>query len=136
MPGDRKKWTFKLRSGVSFHDGTPFNADAVIWNLDRTFKRGAPHFDPQGSAINRGRPTYYLAEDGSHYGGRRARELLAAGAGHRCQAAHLCCRYTTALRDAWTTVSILHNVSEMRRKLRVGGLRTVRSEYRPGYPAA
>ena len=61
--GDRKKWTFKLRSGVSFHDGTPFNADAVIWNLDRTFKQGAPQFDPQGSAINRGRPTY-LAEDG------------------------------------------------------------------------
>jgi peptide/nickel transport system substrate-binding protein len=61
--GDRKKWTFKLRSGVSFHDGTPFNADAVIWNLDRTFKQDAPHFDPQGSAINRGRPTY-LAEDG------------------------------------------------------------------------
>src|SRR6516162_11307028 len=61
--GDRKKWTFKLRSGVSFHDGTPFNADAVIWNLDRTFKKGAPQFDPQGSAINRGRPTY-LAVDG------------------------------------------------------------------------
>jgi len=39
--------------------------------------------------------------------------------------AHLCCRYTTALRDVWTTVSILHNVSEMRRKLWVGGLRTV-----------
>src|SRR6516164_8322898 len=61
--GDRKKWTFKLRHGVSFHDGTPFNADAAIWNLDRTFKQGAPQFDPQGSAINRGRPTY-LAEDG------------------------------------------------------------------------
>ncbi|MBV8870552.1 MAG: ABC transporter substrate-binding protein, partial [Acetobacteraceae bacterium] len=61
--GDRKKWTFKLRRGVSFHDGTPFNADAVIWNLDRSFKQGVRQFDPQGSAINRGRPTY-IAEDG------------------------------------------------------------------------
>jgi ABC-type transport system substrate-binding protein len=60
---DGKKWTFKLRQGVKFHDGTPFNADAVIWNLDRSFKQGAKQFDPQGSAINRGRPTY-LAEDG------------------------------------------------------------------------
>jgi len=56
--GDRRKWTFKLRTGVSFHDGTPFNSDAVIWNLDRSFKQGVPQFDPQGSAINRGRPTY------------------------------------------------------------------------------
>ncbi|MFT3953149.1 MAG: hypothetical protein QM722_01675 [Piscinibacter sp.] len=24
--------------GVTFHDGTPFNADAVIWNLDRYFR--------------------------------------------------------------------------------------------------
>jgi peptide/nickel transport system substrate-binding protein len=38
---DRKKWTFKLRSGVTFHDGTPFNADAVIWNFDRSFKQGS-----------------------------------------------------------------------------------------------
>jgi ABC-type transport system substrate-binding protein len=60
---DRKKWTFKLRSGVTFHDGTPFSADAVIWNLDRTFKQGSPQFDAQGAAINRGRPTY-LAENG------------------------------------------------------------------------
>jgi len=60
---DRKKWTFKLRAGVKFHDGTPFNADAVIWNLDRSFKQGVAQFDPQGSAINRGRPTY-IAENG------------------------------------------------------------------------
>jgi peptide/nickel transport system substrate-binding protein len=60
---DKKKWTFKLRQGVKFHDGTPFNADAVIWNLDRTYKQDAKQFDPQGSAINRGRPTY-LADNG------------------------------------------------------------------------
>src|SRR3712207_2476672 len=26
---DPKKWRFVLRRGVAFHDGTPFNADAV-----------------------------------------------------------------------------------------------------------
>src|SRR5580704_16897249 len=32
---DKTKWRFTLRKGVKFHDGSEFNADAVIWNLDK-----------------------------------------------------------------------------------------------------
>ena len=52
---DNTKWIFHLRRGVKFHDGSDFNADAAIWNLDRYFKSDAPQFDPTGGAIARGR---------------------------------------------------------------------------------
>jgi len=52
---DRSKWIFRLRQGVKFHDGSDFNADAVIWNLDRYFKPDVPQADPIGGAIARGR---------------------------------------------------------------------------------
>ncbi len=32
-------WEFALRRGVTFHDGEPFNADVVLFNLDRMFRR-------------------------------------------------------------------------------------------------
>ena len=32
---DYKTWTFKLRPDVKFQDGTPFNAQAVVWNFAR-----------------------------------------------------------------------------------------------------
>ena len=43
---DKKTWIFHLRHGVKFHDGTDFNADAVIWNLDRYFKSDSAQFEP------------------------------------------------------------------------------------------
>src|SRR4029077_21055877 len=54
-PDDKKTWIFHLRRGVKFHDGTDFNADAVIWNLDRYFKNNSPQFELPGSAITRAR---------------------------------------------------------------------------------
>src|ERR1044072_3237721 len=42
---DKKKWVFKLRPGVTFHDGSPFNADAVVWNVEKVLKQDGPHFD-------------------------------------------------------------------------------------------
>ena len=41
---DATVWTFKLRSGVTFQDGTPFNADAVIFNLDRDYNPSFPFY--------------------------------------------------------------------------------------------
>ncbi|HLY22333.1 MAG TPA: ABC transporter substrate-binding protein [bacterium] len=35
ISSDAKVYTFKLRRGVRFHDGTPFNADAVKFTMDR-----------------------------------------------------------------------------------------------------
>ena len=42
---DGKTYTFHLRDGVSFHDGTPFNADAVKFNFDRMLKEDHPYHD-------------------------------------------------------------------------------------------
>jgi peptide/nickel transport system substrate-binding protein len=38
-PVDDLTWEFSLRRGVTFHDGEPFDADTVLFNLDRFFRR-------------------------------------------------------------------------------------------------
>ncbi len=54
-PSDRTKWTFKLRPDVKFHDGSTFDAEAVVWNLDKLLKKDSPQFDPRQSAQGRSR---------------------------------------------------------------------------------
>ncbi|SMB91389.1 ABC transporter substrate-binding protein [Deinococcus hopiensis] len=46
---DATSWTFNLRRNVKFHDGTPFNADAVVFNVSRWWDKSHPYgFRDQG----------------------------------------------------------------------------------------
>jgi len=48
---DTTKWIFHLRRGVKFHDGTDFNADAVLWNWDKIKTKEAPQYDARQAGI-------------------------------------------------------------------------------------
>lgn len=39
---DGKVYTFSLRDGVSFHDGSAFDAEAVVWNFERMLQEDHP----------------------------------------------------------------------------------------------
>ena len=54
LSGGGKVWTFNLRHGVKFHDGTPFNAAAVCFNFNRWYNW-------KGAFQNAGASYYYQA---------------------------------------------------------------------------
>ena len=41
---DALTYTFTLREGVNFHDGTPLNAEAVVFSMERQFKEDHPYY--------------------------------------------------------------------------------------------
>jgi ABC-type transport system substrate-binding protein len=49
---DPTKWIFHLRRGVKFHDGSDFNADAVLWNWEKIRNKDAPQYDPKQAGIS------------------------------------------------------------------------------------
>ncbi len=54
-PTDRNKWIFVLRQGVTFHDGSLFDADAVVFSLGHFFDKAAPQYEPAAAASNAAR---------------------------------------------------------------------------------
>jgi peptide/nickel transport system substrate-binding protein len=50
VSADQLTWTFHLRQGITFHDGTPFNADAVIFNFDRSSKPESQYYSAADAA--------------------------------------------------------------------------------------
>ncbi|PKZ42634.1 ABC transporter substrate-binding protein [Kytococcus schroeteri] len=47
---DGTQWTFTLKEGVTFHDGTPFNAEAVCKNFERMYNQTGAGQSPSVSA--------------------------------------------------------------------------------------
>ena len=53
ISGDGLHYLFRLREGVRFHDGSPCDAEAVRFNIERMWKYDAPHYSPVAADYNR-----------------------------------------------------------------------------------
>jgi peptide/nickel transport system substrate-binding protein len=49
---DAKVYTFKLRQGVKFHDGTPVDAEAIKFNIERNWNPQHPFYHKAGAGAN------------------------------------------------------------------------------------
>ncbi|MFH1566440.1 MAG: ABC transporter substrate-binding protein [Gemmatimonadota bacterium] len=49
VSGDQLTWTFHLRTGVRFHDGTPFDAEAMLFSLGRQYYPDHPQHRVAGA---------------------------------------------------------------------------------------
>ncbi len=49
-PEDDTRWTFAIREGVPYHDGSTFDAAAAVWNLDKLLDDSSPQYDPKQAA--------------------------------------------------------------------------------------
>ena len=52
---DQLTWTFKIREGAKFHDGSEFTADAAVWNFDKLLVETSEQYDPRQSAQGKSR---------------------------------------------------------------------------------
>ncbi len=52
-PANTRRWIFKLRQGVKWHDGCAFSADDVLWNYARVSDPKAPQYLTQQMALTR-----------------------------------------------------------------------------------
>jgi peptide/nickel transport system substrate-binding protein len=50
-PANNKRWIFKLRKGVKFHDGSDFTADDVVWNFAKVRDQSAPQYEAKQAAL-------------------------------------------------------------------------------------
>ncbi|SFA73927.1 ABC-type transport system, substrate-binding protein [Poseidonocella pacifica] len=64
---DELTWTFKLREGVTFHDGSPLTAEVVVWNLDKLLDDTSEQYDSRQAAQGKSRipavATYAVVDD-------------------------------------------------------------------------
>src|SRR5579862_5922989 len=58
-PNNHRRWIFHLREGVKWHDGCPFTADDVLWNLARVTDQKAPQFYTLQMALSRSYTTNF-----------------------------------------------------------------------------